>query len=437
MKRLHPPRRCLIALGALLLPPAVWVAVVATVPTDCARQKIAERLSRASGRKVTLGRVRVGVLGGVALSDLAIGAPRSDDDPWLRVDEATIDVSLLQVVFGRLDPTEVDARGLRLRVLRRRDGSLELADLLRPGAGTHEAPAADAAADPGGAGEPAGLKVRVRDATVLVDDEPTGTRLEFTGVEGWGTWQGCLASVTELSGTLNGGSVRLAAQFDRSDGAPRFEGQLRLRDVGLGEGMGALCYLVPVLDGTDEGLDGKLALDLYLRGQGDSRAALRQTVVGRGRVGLDPIELDGSRLLSGLAGVVDLPPQGRAGDVWADVTVKDGRVATDTLRLDLAEVPVVLSGWTDFDGRVSYRLRAESLAEKLPEKAQDLLNGFKPELKLDDLADVEIHGTVDGLVVTLNGAPVPPARGAGPGGRTDDHQRLRELARRVRDQLRR
>jgi len=61
--------------------------------------------------------------------------------------------------------------------------------------------------------------------------------------------------------------------------------------------MTALAYLVPVLAGAPASVDGKLALDLYLRGEGASRAALRRSVVGQGKVTLDRSELDGSRLL--------------------------------------------------------------------------------------------------------------------------------------------
>src|SRR5262249_56334671 len=93
-----------IVLGLLLLPAAFWVTVLAVIPTDGARRRIAERLSAASGRRVQLGGLRVGPLGGVSLTGLEIGAPDSADDPWLRLAEARIDVSLLQLLFGHVEP---------------------------------------------------------------------------------------------------------------------------------------------------------------------------------------------------------------------------------------------------------------------------------------------------------------------------------------------
>ncbi len=424
----RPCRRSMIALGVFLLTPAAWVAFVALVPTDCARLKIAERLAQATGRKVTLGRVRVGVLGRVSLIDLRIGAPGTHDDPWLEVGEASINVSLWQMLFGRIEPTEVDVHRVRLRVLRRNDGSLELADLLKPETAHLHSETAPAS-------EPAGTEIRVRGATVLVIDKPSGTRLEFTAVEGRGTHKGALSNITELRGTLNGGPVQLAAELDRSSSSPRFEGQVRLREVALGEGMNALAYLVPVFSGTRANLDGTLTLDLYLRGQGGSRGAVRQSLVGQGRIGLDPIVLDGSQLVAGIGEAVNLPSVGRAGDVWADFAIKDGRVSTDNLTVDIAQIPVVLAGWTDFDGQVNYRLRAEALAEKLPEKVQDLFNDLKPDRKLGDLAELKIQGTIDALTMTVNGIPVAPPPSSPTAPRHDDRQRLHDIGRRLRDQL--
>jgi len=421
---LRPGRRWRIAAGAVLLVPVAWVILLAVVPTDCARRKIADRMSRSIGHKVTLGRLRVCALGGVSLGDLTVGGSAPDESPWLRVDEASIDVSLWQLLLGQVEPTAVDVKGLSLRVLRRRDGGMEIAETL-PADPVASVPGSD----PASKRETTPLEITVRDATVIAIDEPTGTHLEFTQVRGRGTFQGPHVSVTDLRGSLNGGTVELAAQVDRSDATARFEGQARLRGVQLGRGMNALAYLSPVLAGVETpGLDGKLSLDLYLRGRGASHAALRQTLVGQGRLVLDPVALDGSRILAGVADLFDLPPRGRVGEVWADFKVKDGRVASENLTVDVARVPAVFEGWTDFDGRVDYRLRTEGLIEKLPPRAQDFLNQLRPGLKLDELAGVKIGGSVDALVITSRGVPVT---------RGEDRRRLQQIGRQVRDRLRR
>jgi hypothetical protein len=101
-------------------------------------------------------------------------------------------------------------------------------------------------------------------------------------------------------------------------------------------------------------------------------------------------------------------------------------------------MPVMFSGWTDFDGQVSYRLRVEGLAGRLPAKAKDFLTDLA--INLDDLADVKVRGTIHDLAVTVEGVRLD-ANGSGgePGSKdgSDDRQPLREIGRRLRDRLRR
>jgi uncharacterized protein involved in outer membrane biogenesis len=417
-------RSRLLALGVLLLPPLLWTLVLAAVPTDCARRTITARLSASSGRTVHIGGIRVGWLGAVSLTDLRIGAPDSGDDPWLRVRRASIDVSLRQLVLGCVEPAEIDVEGVALRVLRRADGSLELGDLVKK------------PAEPRMPGEEASERdvvVRVRDATVTLIDEPTQTRLQFVGVEGRATCTGRVARVPEMAGTFNGGMITLAAQLDRSGAAPRFEGQIKARDVDLDDGMKALGYLVPALAGTGPGVDGTLALDLYLEGQGNTPEELRKSLVGHSRVLLDPVVLDGSKLLDAVGRIVDLSREGRAGSVRSEMTIRNGRIATDDLTLDVARVPIVLSGWTDFDGRIDYRLRSDRLGERLPPRAREFLSELS--IRVEEVADVRVNGTIDAQLVSLDGVALTP--GAGESSPGDDRAKLRKVVRRFRDRMRR
>src|SRR5215213_11268567 len=131
-RRVRVRRKWLVPLALLLLPPLFWGLLLAITPTEWARSRIVARLSAATGRPIHLGALNIGPLGGVRLADLAIGAPGADSDPWLKVASARINVSVLQLLAGQVEPSEIDVRGLVLRVLRRADGSLELADLLHP-----------------------------------------------------------------------------------------------------------------------------------------------------------------------------------------------------------------------------------------------------------------------------------------------------------------
>src|SRR4051812_20098167 len=130
MKRPRSRCRRRVALALLLLPPILWATVLAVTPTEWARTRIVAQLGRSTGRSVRLGSLRVGFFGSVYLAGLEIGAPGSGGDPWLKAPWTRINVSMLQLLAGQVEPSEIELRGLSLRVLRRKDGTLELADLL-------------------------------------------------------------------------------------------------------------------------------------------------------------------------------------------------------------------------------------------------------------------------------------------------------------------
>ena len=73
----------------------------------------------------------------------------------------------------------------------------------------------------------------------------------------------------------------------------------------------------------------------------------------------------------------------------------------------------MLAGWTDFDGKVNYRLRGESVIERLPSKARDLLADLSIDAR--DLSGLKIEGAIDDPDVTLGGVPLSltPAGGRG------------------------
>jgi AsmA protein len=370
------------------------------------------------------------------MKGLEIGAPGGAADPWLRVAEAHLNISPWQLVCGHAQPTETVVRGITLRILRRVDGSLELADLIRGPDDSHQADAGH------GSCPLSRLSLRIKDAQVTVIDVPTNTRLEFRDVAGRATSEERNATIQELRGSVNGGTFEVVAQLDRSTAAPAFEGHLRAQGLALNAGMSALEYLVPLLAGKSARLDGRLDVSLYLRGQGATRAALARTVVGHGTVHLDPIALDGSSVVDALAGYVDLPPQGRVGSVTSDFAITQGRILSDNLTLQITRLPIVLSGWTNFDGRVNYRLKSESLLERLPARARDLL----ADLAIDasDLSTLKIDGSLAAPNVTLEGIPLNReilggrngnGSGADGGNSTEDRQRLRELGRRLKDRI--
>jgi AsmA protein len=112
--------------------------------------------------------------------------------------------------------------------------------------------------------------------------------------------------------------------------------------------------------------------------------------------------------------------------VRSEFTIGRGRVASDALTVDCAGAPIVLSGWTDFDGRVDYRIDPARLAGRLSGQARELMSGLK--LDLDSVKSVEVRGTLDRLAVTFDGRPLRRAV-------EDGEDRARALSRKIRERL--
>ena len=378
-----------ILLGLVLVPPLLWAAILAVLPTRFARDKIASTLSTSSGRVVKIGALHVGFLGGVHLEDLQIGAPTSGDNPWLTVRSALIDMHLSQLFLGPIEPTQIDVDGMELRILRRADGSIELADFLNP---------ADPRKISSSLDEPHGnhcVKLGLKNAKIVVVDDPTTTRLTFENVAGHVTCDGIVTTLTDLRGRLNSGNIELAGEFDRSGAVPKFDGQVRARDVAVDDKMGALGYFLPLLPGRNEHhsgtFAGRLALDFYLEGEGNSREALRKSLKGQGRIDVDPIALEGSATLNDLAKLLQVPARERFGAARADLSLKQGRMTSENLTLHVGKLPLAFRGWTDIDGQVDYHLKTDAISERLPREAVQFLNEM--EIKLGEVANVQVRGT--------------------------------------------
>jgi AsmA protein len=408
-----------LLLALVLIPLGLWGLILALVPTAWVKDRLVARLSRATGKPVRLAAVHLGPCGGVHLRGLEIGETGHEDDPWLRVDQIGLDLHLYHLLCSRLDPTEIEADGVVLRIHRRQDGTFEFGDLL----GQAPTPTPQPVSSEGNtscAGMP--LDFRVAGGRITIIDEPSATRLEFSDLEGQATWRSGRATIKDLKGKLNGGRIELAAQFDRSGPVPAFDGEVRTEGVALDVGMGVLAYLAPVLAGTPGSVDGKLDLHVYAKGQGASGAELARSLAGKGTIALDPIRLDDSKFVAELAGVLPMPPTDRVGSVKSQFTLGDGRVTSDPLTLTVGRLPIALAGWTGFDGRLDYRItRQEGLTGRLPREARQFLADLP--VKVDDLASVHVHGTLDALTVSVD---APTAA---------DRERLKQAGREALDKL--
>jgi hypothetical protein len=432
MKR--PGRRTLRSLALLVLvPPALWALVVTLVPLDWARFRLVAALEQSTGQPVSLGAVRLGWLGGIHLSDLTIGKDHPGLGHWLKVSNLSIDLSLAQLLAGRLEPSACRADGVWLRVLRYEDGTLELADLLKP------APKPKPSTATANQSAPPPVQLELRNASVYVLDGPTDTTLNFDGIEGQATYEPSRVEVERLAGQLNGGRFELAARFERGGPAPRFEGNIRAEQVALGVGMKALGYLVPILDASDAAMAGRLNLTATVQGQGNDAESIRRSLKGQGTITLEPITLDRCRLVADLARYVPLPPGNRVGSIQSDFAIGDRRVRTRDLTLQVAQVPLHFAGTTDFDGHVDYLVKTDALAGKVRGLANRLgpdARRFLADLPVDvkELMTLRIQGSMDHLIVTADGHPLNP--NANPAASAERKEKFRSLGRRLEQLIR-
>jgi AsmA protein len=420
-------RLLLLPIGVVAAPALLWCLIVLVAPTNWARKHVAAALERSSGRSVDLDSLAVCLTGGIDLRNLRIGAPETADDPWLVAKKVHLDVGVLQIITGRLDATAMDVDGLELRVRRRDDGTFELADLVHSGEPSRRADVAPSSSGP------TNLQVVVKRARIHVVDEPTGTDVVLENVDGEGTWEEGRTIAGTMSGEVSQGEFQFSGSLLRVPGRPVFEGRLWADRVVLDDGMAFLRYLVPVLAGATPKVQGDVTMEMYLRGDGETRELLRQTLVGQGRILIDPIQLDGVELLSEVEKSIPLPTRGRVGSLRTDVAVKDGRIHTQKLALNIAKTPLVITGWTDFDGNLDYRMSLDGIAEKVPTKARRIL----AELDIDvaALSSLQLHGTVDDLQVSVLGR----TPGAGPAldglVSPSDKEKLKLLGRQLRDSI--
>jgi hypothetical protein len=193
----------------------------------------------------------------------------------------------------------------------------------------------------------------------------------------------------------------------------------------LGEGMNLLGYLVPVIEPAARDLEGRMDLDLYLRGHGHDRPALIDSLVGQGTIRLDPLRLRRSSLLGELSQALPVPGDLRIGAVHGEFGIAKGRVLTDGMTLEAGATPIVLSGCTSFDGQIDYRVRCDAIREKLSPLLAEL------PVELDDVAELRIQGTPGKLRTTVGGLALRDASGR----RVSDREAVREIGRRLRDRL--
>jgi hypothetical protein len=158
-----------------------------------------------------------------------------------------------------------------------------------------------------------------------------------------------------------------------------------------------------------------------------------KSLEGHGVIGINPIDLDGAPLIAELSKVTELSRQGRVASIHSDFVIKNQRITTDHFTMNVGRVPMTLAGWTGFDGHLDYRINLKALTDRIPDKARRLLG----ELKVDvnTLAIVSLRGTVNQMVVQVNGVSLDKGLFRESGLKREDRAKLRSLGRQFLEQI--
>lgn len=176
-------RRWLWILGGVLtLLFLLPVLLPAVVDLNRFRPVIAERVSRALGRPVSFGAIRLSVLGrvGAEVEDVrVVESPAFGAEPFIAADALRVTVATWPLLRGGLEVRQIELQGPRLRIIRNRAGRWNYQDFLSRGAGV--APGTSPVeADPRPRHEPgtplplpsAGLRVRGGEVSVVDQTRP-------------------------------------------------------------------------------------------------------------------------------------------------------------------------------------------------------------------------------------------------------------------------
>jgi hypothetical protein len=131
--------------------------------------------------------------------------------------------------------------------------------------------------------------------------------------------------------------------------------------------------------------------------------------------------------------MVQVPAPERTGRVQSSFTIEDSRITTDRLSLRAGRVPILVSGWTGFDGRMSYQMTLDGLVEKVPEKARQFLSGL--DVDLSTLTSVSLRGNVEKVEVSVQRSAARRGPAAESMFTKEERERIKVLGRRLRDKV--
>ena len=194
-----------------------------------------------------------------------------------------------------------------------------------------------------------------------------------------------------------------------------------------------LRYVVPVLAGAPPAVKGRLSTDIYVQGRGAAWPDLCRGLAGRGEVAIKPVELDSTPLIAEISEFADLAGTRAVGSIHTDFVYKARRITTDHFNLDIgarAHDDVGLDGPRRPD-RLPDEDRGAQPAAPRPGEAPPR----RPEAGRGIVDRVSLRGTVNRMVVQVNGVPIDRNLLRETRLRPDDREKIRQIGRQALDRF--
>jgi len=416
-------RRLLKTVFIVLLALVILVALAPTIlSTSLGRFLVEGHLrTRLGGREVSVGKLDVGWLSGVAVEAIEVKErPGFGDVPLVKVGSVRFPNSLFSLMGSDANLETLTVTDVAISVVRQVDGRLSIEDLTERSedvdgqvqkaaivsAGVKEADGSRAL--PGWT-----LPVLLKGGRFHFTDRRFKSEALLEDMEITAAYRKGRVEITDGRGRLNDGTLTFSGHTDLAVQPEPFELTVAVADSKVSSDLSGLRlpmlgYLFPPLFNPLGTTSGSLNLDLSLAGRGFDRPSLESDLTGESHLEIRELRIEGSETMKVITGWLTARLKLAHDAILLDALtatakIADGRVRSDRIRAWHGEdFAMVMSGETDFDQRINYRISFEGdKVEKYLGPAQPLLVFLLRGTLENPRPDIALPGSKDGVIDTI------------------------------------
>jgi AsmA protein len=391
-----------LLIGIVVLGLIVFFGVPALVGTTWAKDKVKSSLEKETGREVTLGEVSFSWFDGLTVSDVSVAqkAPEhAKEGPLFSMGKMSLRVGIGDVLKKKISVEEFTIEKPKIVVIRDADGRFNFQDLMdRPSKEKPDVEPKD------GKGPEIAARLDIEKGDVLYIDVPFGTRVEMAGIDTQATWVNGRLEL-DMTFNLNGGKAVVKGGLDLSkDPAPFELEEFTIDGATLDANLAQLGLFLPLMGDKPQKAGGTVGFSLTdLSGIGFTLGELANSLTAKG-----DIKVEGGLVASGVVSqITSLLTGGKSGDgldfklFGSSFTIANGRIETKDMKLEGKSFNLGLSGWTDLNGNIDYRISVSKLDDLLAKNKK-----IKDWMGKDGLVPLHLTGTLSSpqVAVDLEGA---------------------------------